>query len=317
MECRICDKKDDHITYQVREMMIGLRETFHYVLCSSCGCLQIVEIPQSMARYYPSTYYSFSNEPASEGLPYKWARRERAKYAVYGKGVMGGLLYRRFPNPALRSLSRLGVMREARILDVGCGSGSVLYALRQIGFTNLLGIDPYIDDDIRYENGVSILKTTIEALAGQWDVIMFHHSFEHASRPLEMLQAASRLLSEDGVCIVRIPVVTSFAWDHYGVHWVQLDAPRHFFLHSSDSMALLARQAGLKVEDIVCDSTALQFWGSEQYLRDIPLYSERSYAVNPSNGIFSRGQIKAFEQQAERLNANHRGDQAAFYLRRR
>jgi SAM-dependent methyltransferase len=270
-----------------------------------------------MSRYYPSTYYSFSSEPPNEGLLYKWAKRERAKYAVCGKGVMGRLLYRRFPNPALRSLSRFGHMKGARILDVGCGSGSVLYALRQIGFTNLMGVDPYIDDHIRYKNGVCVLKTTIEALTGQWDVIMFHHSLEHASRPLDQLRAASRLLSDDGVCIVRIPVVSSFAWEHYGVHWVQLDAPRHLFLHSSDSMAMLTTQAGLKVDDIVFDSTALQFWGSEQYLRDIPLRSERSYAVNPSKGIFSRDQIEAFERRAEQLNASHRGDQAAFYLRKR
>jgi len=34
-----------------------------------------------------------------------------------------------------------------------------------------------------------------------------------------------------GWCVIRIPTVSSFAWEHYREQWVQLDAPRHFFLH--------------------------------------------------------------------------------------
>ena len=317
MTCRICGSKDNNITYEVREMMIGLREKFLYFLCPSCGCLQIAEIPHSMSKYYPSSYYSFSNEPSTENRLMKWARRERARYAVFNKGVIGKLIYKKFPNLSLRSLYSLKLMRDSRILDVGCGSGSILYALRQIGFKNLFGIDPYIDEHIYYENEVSILKSSIHDLTGQWDVIMFHHSFEHASNPLDTLYSMSRLLSKEGVCIIRIPIVSSYAWEHYGVHWVQLDAPRHFYLHSIDSIELLTRNAGFTLDKVVFDSTAIQFWGSEQYVKDIPLFSDRSYAVNPSNAIFSREQIDAYKQRANQLNLENRGDQAAFYLRRR
>jgi SAM-dependent methyltransferase len=317
MTCRICGSKDNNITYEIREMMIGLREKFLYFLCSSCGCLQIAEIPNSMSKYYPSSYYSFSNEPSTENRLMKWARRERARYAVFNEGAVGKLIYEKVPNLALRSLSTLRLMQDSRILDVGCGSGSVLYALRQIGFKTLLGIDPNIDEHIHYENEVSILKSSIHDLTGEWDVIMFHHSFEHASDPLDTLHSVSRLLSKEGVCIIRIPIVSSYAWEHYGVHWVQLDAPRHFFLHSVDSLTLLSEKAGLVVENTVFDSTAIQFWGSEQYLRDIPLFSDRSYAVNTSKAIFSKEQIDAYTERAHQLNLEHQGDQAAFYLRKR
>lgn len=79
---------------------------------------------------------------------------------------------------------------------------------------------------------------------------------------------------------------------------------------------MLARQAGLEVFKTVFDSTAFQFWGSEQYRRDIPLKDPRSYAINPGGGLFSEQQILEFEKQAEKLNQEVQGDSACFLLRR-
>jgi hypothetical protein len=39
--------------------MYGTRETFSYLACADCGCLQISNIPADLARYYPSDYYSY------------------------------------------------------------------------------------------------------------------------------------------------------------------------------------------------------------------------------------------------------------------
>lgn len=57
---------------------------------------------------------------------------------------------------------------------------------------------------------------------------MFHHSFEHIADPFETLCSVRRLLSS-GTCLIRIPIVDSWAWENYGVNWIQIDAPRHFF----------------------------------------------------------------------------------------
>jgi hypothetical protein len=72
--------------------------------------------------------------------------------------------------------------------------------------------------------------------------------------------------------------------------WVQLDAPRHFFLHSANSLGLLAGKVGMAVTETVYDSDELQFVGSEQYLKGIPLRSENSYVVNPSRSHFTVGE---------------------------
>jgi hypothetical protein len=116
--------------------------------------------------------------------------------------------------------------------------------------------------------------------------------------------------------LIRIPTVSSYAWKYYKSNWVQIDAPRHFFLHSIKSIELLASEIDLRPVDIIYDSDAFQFWGSEQYLRGIHLYSERSLLKGQSKSIFSASEIDTFTKKAEDLNKHKQGDQAAFYLRK-
>jgi hypothetical protein len=102
-------------------------------------------------------------------------------------------------------------------------------------------------------------------------------------------------------------------WDLYQEFGVQLDAPRHFFLHSRASFELLVRQAGLKLESRWCDSNGFQFWGSELYRRGLPLNDKNGEQVDPSVH-FSKRQLAGFEHEAERLNAIDRGDQLVAIL---
>jgi len=85
---------------------------------------------------------------------------------------------------------------------------------------------------------------------------------------------------------------------------------------SRPSLALLAADAGLQIEAVEHDSYAFQFWGSEQYRRDIPLTSEQSYRWGAGAPLFTAEQIAGWAAESERLNNEGRGDQAAVYLKR-
>jgi len=178
----------------------------------------------------------------------------------------------------------------------------------------LTGIDPFIPETINHENGVTILKGDIAQLEGQFDFIMANHSLEHMPNQHEVIQDISRLLKPGKFALIRIPVVSGYAWDQYHEDWVNLDAPRHFYLHTPKSLGIIAEQAGLTVNEIIFDSHALQFWGSEQYRRDIPLMDGKSYAVNPEASLFSDKQIKKYKEKARELNANGMGDMACFFV---
>jgi len=317
--CRICDLKEYHPVYRVREMMYGLNEEFLYFQCVQCKCLQIIKFPENISKYYPKGYLSFVTDPSyfyRKPLE-SWVRRLRDSYSALGKGLLGQWVEKFYPAPTdLKALSRIPLTKESKILDVGCGSGTLLYLLHEAGFSNLLGVDSYIDQDIEYKNGLTIFRQELQEVKGSWDLIMFHHSFEHMQDPIKTLQSVSRLLKVGGFCLIRIPVASSFAWEDYGVHWVQLDAPRHFFLHSLDSLRILARKEKFHIEDIVFDSDEFQFWGSEQYKKGISLQSEKSYSLNPAKSIFNQKQVDEFRKKAAQLNRDARGDQAVFYLKK-
>ncbi len=319
MTCKICGETGPHQTHKVREMMFGFREWFTYLECFNCGCLQIAEIPTDLSKYYPANYYSLTCMPGTQNCTwaYRLMKKIRDRYAIYSRGLLGKWLYQRFPNEPLVSLSGIkNLEKDTRILDVGCGTGALLWDLRNLGFRNILGVDPYLEKDLEFANGLRILKRTFFDIGGTWDLIMFHHVLEHLADPLQTLQHASRLLSPNGTCLIRTPTVSSYAWEHYGTNWVQLDAPRHLFVHSIKSLEILSAKAELKIENFTFDSNEFQFWGSEQILRDIPLNSELSYAMNPSSSIFAPVQIRVFKKQAKYLNLSKKGDMAVFYLRR-
>lgn len=312
MICKICRNSEDNTFVHVNEMMFGFRDKFTYVECSKCGCLQISAVPENISKYYPSNYYSFRTEsnPIKQML-----KTKRDRYLLLKKGHIGKIVCNMYPNLALEAIGRIRLRRAARILDVGCGAGDLLRSLRDAGFTNLTGIDPYIEKDTT-DGAINILKTTVHGLPEdqKFDLIISSHSFEHISDQLETLTAICKLLSDKSVCLLRIPVKTEYIWNRYSVDWVQIDAPRHLFLHTLKSFNLLVKQSNLSIREVHFDSTGFQFWGSEQYMRDIPLLSANSYKVSRSKSIFSAKQIAQYRKKARELNANQQGDQATFYL---
>ena len=311
MLCRICGTPTSDKPLRVKEMMFGFREEFAYFVCPSCGCLQIDRHPVDMSKYYPSNYYSFRKR---ESTVRRCVRISRDRYAVFGKGLLGKAVYRRYPNPALQLLGANKPARDARILDVGSGSGSFLFALKDIGFTNLVGVDPYVGDDVA-AGPVRIFRRRILDLppGEKYDFIFFNHSLEHIWNQVETLSKTALVLTGDGVCILRMPVKTDAIWKRYGVDWWQIDAPRHFHIHTLQSFTLLARQCGLAVRKVIFDSTEFQFWVSEQYKRGIPLFSRQSNA-HPKNKIFTAKQMRIFRKEARELNEIAEGDQATFLL---
>ncbi len=317
-ECRICGSSNGHETYVVREMYFGTREEFEYFRCGRCGCLQILVIPPDMARHYPGDYHSFGAMAEKRGFKGLLGRK-RNEFALFGKGLIGRLLYAiRPPLMPFEMIARICRTKEHSFLDVGCGSGMLLYYLRDLGVRDVVGIDPFITRDISYGNGLAIFRKSLEEFAAEagrrFDTIMFNHSFEHMPDPARTLKNSRALLKDTGTVMIRIPTVSSWAWEHYRTDWVQLDAPRHLFLFSAESLEILARNEGFTLYDTVYDSDEFQFWGSEQYKKDIPMESPQSYR-HAGASLFTKSEIRSFRVKAGELNRQGRGDMAGFYLR--
>jgi len=295
--CRICGGQLTG-SLRVREMMFGTREQFGYHQCADCGCLQIDVIPADIGRHYPDRYYSYGAK-----APAPSTRRRRGWRRRLILGTPFGPVMRLFSrgDGQFHDYRALGVRPGSRVLDVGAGSGKHVAELRDAGVV-ALGVDAYVPEDIHVGGQLLVKKATLAEMSGVFDLIAFHHSLEHMADQAGVLAEARRLLSPKGRIFVRVPTVSSEAFEAYGKDWVNLDAPRHFYLHSHRSLQLVAERAGLRLERLSCDSVGQQFAGSEQYRMDVPLTDPRGAT------LFSRQQRRAFEERARELNRALRGD---------
>jgi SAM-dependent methyltransferase len=307
--CRICGGAGGALL-AAREMMFGTRETFAYFQCSSCGCLQIDHVPDDLAPYYPDDYYSYAANQKRVRPWKKFVRAARARWAIERKGVLGPLFNAANKvDPLLMMYGDIGVRLSDRVLDVGGGGGGLVQKLRTAGFSDVLAIDPFLATDEVIADGVVVARRCdVFSYEGTADFISFHHSYEHMDRQLDILVQTKDILAPGGRVLIRIPTVSSYAWETYGMDWVSLDPPRHLYLHSHDSIRYLADKAGYSIDKMWCDSYAFQFWGSEQYQRDIPLTAENSYAKNPSASSYTASDIATLEERSKELNDAMKGD---------
>jgi SAM-dependent methyltransferase len=298
ISCRICDNSQGNVPMSVREMMFGMQERFSYLHCSACGVLHLVDVPSNLSRYYPSGgYYSVSRR--SSTLRQRLMRMRDRGYAV--ESLLGRWLVRMFPNGALDATLRHAPHRNMRILDVGCGGGELLQSLSRLGFKHLYGVDPLLEKSTS-DGSVHLVAGNLESVSGEFDLITFHHSLEHMPDQVDTLARARERLAPGGRVVVRIPTCDSLAFQLYGADWFQIDAPRHLFLHSHRSIALVAGHAGLKVEAMTCDSQAMQFWASDMYRDGVILNS-------PKLSDYKVRRKRFYRELSTFLNVHRRGDQ--------
>ena len=314
--CRICSSSKNQ-NYIAKEMMFGTRDQFNYFQCDDCRCLQIETIPENIADYYPGDYYSFRRYDGKKfNGPGGKLNRFIFNYSIFHRGPVQ-LFLEWLVNPVKYSqlLSILKVSKESRILDVGCGNGEAfLYPLAEIGFKNLLGCDPYLEADIKYANGLEIINSEVFTIEKKWNFIFYHHSFEHIGNPKDHLIKVHSILEDQGFCILRIPTSSSYLWEHYKTDWYQLDAPRHFYLHSIESIKILARESGFDLQEVIFDSTYHQFMHSEDIKNGFPMNQQPKPAG--IEYLKRKREKMKYRKLIRKLNADKRGDQAIFILKK-
>ena len=304
----------------VREMMYGTREVFEYFQCPECGCLQIGRIPSDLAHHYKSDYYSLtSDQTAPYQNPIKNSLNRIRDLIVLFAPLGNHLPFRvRVPHliSSFSALRRVPNLRLSnRLLDVGCGSGQLLHRLANAGFQSLTGIDPFVAESRSFNRSLKIIKGEMSILDSEYDLILLNHSFEHLTDPVNAFLRLAELLAPGGIILIRIPVVDSLAWKMYDTNWFQLDAPRHLYLHSIESIQRLATQARLTVVEVHHDSDHHQFQMSERFCANIPtiLPPEDRFMLESISATAS--QIKTWKRMSSILNDIGLGDQACFYLR--
>jgi SAM-dependent methyltransferase len=112
----------------------------------------------------------------------------------------------------IRILKQHISLRDAKVLDIGCGGGLFLSLLRHEG-ANVVGIE-LSDSRAQYaktKHNLEIHKHPIESdfwqkrYAGHFDAVTLWDVIEHVNYPFQTLQSASAVLKEGGLLLIDTP----------------------------------------------------------------------------------------------------------------
>lgn len=106
--------------------------------------------------------------------------------------------------------------KNINIIDIGCANGGLLREIKNLGYRNVLGIDP---SPVCVENclataGVNATIGSISSLPsgiGTFDIVILSHVLEHIQDLSSALATISKLLTENGEIYAEVPDATRYA----------------------------------------------------------------------------------------------------------
>lgn len=197
--CPVCGGGEKAVLFQQRFLGIeggSLLAGYDVVACGACGFCFADNLPDQAAF---DAYY-----------------REMSKYEYQERGgQLSEYDRRRFPETA-RVIREFLPDLTARILDVGCSNGGLLQALKERGYSELLGIDPspVCAETAREIYGIRVLTgdlATLPAGIGQFDLIILGSVLEHVRDLRSALTTLKGMLAPGGLLYIEVPDATTFA----------------------------------------------------------------------------------------------------------
>jgi SAM-dependent methyltransferase len=149
-----------------------------------------------------------------------------------------------------------------RLLDLGCGDGSVLAALGVPAAVGLDGSEGAVA--AARARGLAAVRGAVAAppfRTGAFSLVTMFHVLEHVADPAEPLRAAHALLRDGGDLVVQVPNAASWQAAWLGPRWSGFDVPRHLVSYAPAALrAVLARHGFAVVREgraFLRDDTAL------------------------------------------------------------
>jgi SAM-dependent methyltransferase len=158
-------------------------------------------------------------------------------------GLGGDALLRASRGTLARRLDR--VAPDGPVLDVGCGDGALLDALRGRG-REALGLERTATrPDVR-----PVELTAFAERPGEWAAVVFWHSLEHLRSPAAAVDRAHELLAPGGLLIIAVPNLGSWQARALRQRWLALDLPRHLVHLPASTLTSGLRDRGFRIERV-------------------------------------------------------------------
>jgi len=250
--CDLCGSTLTRPYLGVHDRIYDLPGEFQIVHCEQCGLLYINPRPNraSIGQYYPGlTYHAFRPDGGLKAALKRYMRQNEAKGLL--EGLPGG----------------------AKVLEIGCGTGDLLVALREAG-AEVMGVEPNADaaEAARSRSRLHVEIGMLDDVAlesAQFDLVFMKYALEHVHSPRATIHQIANLLLPGGRAVFWIPNAASWDARLFGGYWRGLDAPRHLYIFTPTTIRELIATAGMQVQDITYSPVPNDWAGSfEFWLRD-------------------------------------------------
>jgi Methyltransferase domain len=148
--------------------------------------------------------------------------------------------------------------RAGPILDIGTATGSLLVALRELGFTSVHGVEPSAEAARRAREtyGLDVIAGDVKTAAKAWDegfaVVSLVAVLEHLVEPRAALHEIIDLLAPNGILYLLVPDANRFR-DHIDAPYQEFSV-EHINYFTSASLRNLLLSVGM---DVVVEQTSL------------------------------------------------------------
>ncbi|HMU73432.1 MAG TPA: class I SAM-dependent methyltransferase, partial [Ferruginibacter sp.] len=235
--CPVCQSSQIQPKLTARDYTVS-RQSFVIWYCSDCTLCFTQDIPDqdSIGVFYASSDY-ISHSDTKEGIINR--------------------LYHLVRKRTLASKKRLVVSatrtNSGNVLDIGCGTGAFLYAMKAAGWT-ITGLEP--DPSARakamelYAVNPQEPGRLFELPAASYAAITMWHVLEHVHELHAYMKRIGELLAPGGKLFIAVPNYTSADANAYKEYWAAWDVPRHLYHFSPGSMERLLSLHGMKLESV-------------------------------------------------------------------
>jgi 2-polyprenyl-3-methyl-5-hydroxy-6-metoxy-1,4-benzoquinol methylase len=141
---------------------------------------------------------------------------------------------------------------KGNLLDIGCGTGYFLKAAKKSGW-KVTGIEPNkTARKTAKEKGLKVI-TDLDKINDKklYHCISLFHVLEHVHELRKTIKKLIHLLEENGTIMIAVPNHRSLDAQHYKEHWAAWDVPRHLYHFNHKSMAYLANEFKLHIDQIL------------------------------------------------------------------
>jgi 2-polyprenyl-3-methyl-5-hydroxy-6-metoxy-1,4-benzoquinol methylase len=248
--CHLCGTSGSLLHREVRDRLYGVPGEWNFRRCENAACrlvwLDPMPVEADLHEAY-ADYYTHGERGGKAGA---------AHGATSGRVVVNALEQLWLGALGLKSAKRridgmfLDDVSPGRVLDVGCGDGRLLAALRDRGWiVEGQETDAAAAENTRRTWGITVHLGDLATLAlpgASFDAVTMNHVIEHALDPTALVRECMRLLKPGGAFVATTPNPDSFGHVRFGRTWRGLDPPRHLHLMSPAALAAVARAAGFR-----------------------------------------------------------------------